>query len=101
MLERTIRGLVESNVKKSKGYLKVCPSIVHFSFYSDWICCHGPQVENIHLLLHSRNEARKARKLGIQLQFIIILPFPPFHKFAPVSLQKLCFSIVYSGHYQI
>jgi len=98
MLERTMRSLVERKVK-SKGYLKVCLSVVHFSSYSDWICCHVPQFENINLPLHSQNESRKARKLGIQLHFIIILPPPPFHKFASIDLQKLYFSIVYSSHY--
>lgn len=92
---------MERKVKKSKGYLKVCLAL---PIFPSVLIGSAVMVLNlkIHIFcLHSQNEARKARKLEIQLHFIIILPPQPFHKFAPIDLQKLYFSIVYSSHYQI
>lgn len=74
--------------RRIKEYLRICLSVVYFPFYSDRICC-GPQVENTHLLFHSLREARKARKLEIQLHFLIISPSSPSQT-CPASTSRNC-----------
>lgn len=57
--------------RKSQGYLRVSLYVIHFTG-SDLICCHGLQIQNVHLLLHSLRLEKQGNLM--QRDFIILSP---------------------------
>lgn len=74
--ERRITSSVERKGKKSKGSIRICPSVFHLAACSYWIYYLGLQIENVYLLFHSLRLEKQGNLIVTPHHYSLILyPF--------------------------